>query len=221
MALRWPLAFGEAGGDAGAVGRAAVLAELALAFERRDRHAQADDTAQLRLDELRRRIRDRPGRGALALVQIGQAGDDVEQAGGIVEELDRAGSVDGDIVPGRHDLARFLFHSIPARRHIGVRACENGEAVADGWHVPLRVRLGEMPVEHAMLALVLIDEERQRRRQQAFRGRGDEGREPRGADRRQQACPILVAEGGWRVHAGTPCVAAVMPAIWTVRNIQF
>ena len=81
------VAFAEPRDDAGAILELAVLAHLLLGVDPADRHPEADDAAQLRLDEIIGRIADLPGFLARTLVQPGQPGDDVEQTVGILEEL--------------------------------------------------------------------------------------------------------------------------------------
>ena len=97
-------------------------------------------------------------------MEIGQARHDVEQSVGILEEFDRPMSMDGDIVPGRHDLSGFLLGLVPGRRHIGVRSHENRQAIAKRWDAPMRICLRDMAIDHALLALALGQEKRQWRR---------------------------------------------------------
>jgi hypothetical protein len=74
--------------------RFAVLAHLPLGVNPGDGQPHTDDATQLRLDEVGWSIADGPRPGARRLVKIGQARDDIEQAVGILEELDRAIDVD-------------------------------------------------------------------------------------------------------------------------------
>src|SRR6516165_10163900 len=64
LAIGGALARRETGRHPGTIRGAAVLAHLALAFDARDRQPQADDGAELRGNELLRRIRHGPRRGA-------------------------------------------------------------------------------------------------------------------------------------------------------------
>ena len=64
------------------------------------------------------------------------------------------------------------------------------------------IGLREMAVEHAMLALALVEEQGERRRERAFRRCGDEVRKPGGADRRSDAFQVIVTERGRRVQGG-------------------
>jgi hypothetical protein len=59
-AVRRPVAFGQAGGDACPIGFAAVLAHLSFRVEARDGHAKSDDSTKLRLDEVSRGVSDSP-----------------------------------------------------------------------------------------------------------------------------------------------------------------
>lgn len=78
--------FLQAAPDALPIRLGPILAHLALPLEIDDRHAHADDAAQLSADEGLRSIRDGPGLLAGGFVVIGQAVDDLEQALGIIKE---------------------------------------------------------------------------------------------------------------------------------------
>src|ERR1700733_14915937 len=98
----WLFTRRKAGDYTDAVGLGTVLAHLALAFEPHHRNAQPHDPAQLRGDEIGGSVADRPGLRARLLMDVGQARDHREQAFGVLKELDRAVSVDGDEIPCGH-----------------------------------------------------------------------------------------------------------------------
>ena len=65
---------------------------------------------------------------------------DGRQLGLVVDDLERAVDVDGDIVPGRHGVLNL----VPGRRDVGVRSgehCQNGLAIDVA---PLRIGPGHM-----------------------------------------------------------------------------
>src|SRR5690606_35760820 len=67
---------------------------------------------------------------------------------------------------------------------------------------PLRIGLGHVAVERAVLAFVGNEIERQRRGHQPFGRRRDKIAEPRLTDHRAEHLGIILAEGGWCVHGG-------------------
>jgi hypothetical protein len=66
------------------VGCRAVLAELELGLKALDGHLDAHGGPELAVEELLRRVVDRPGCGEIGFVMVGEAADDVGDPVGIV-----------------------------------------------------------------------------------------------------------------------------------------
>jgi hypothetical protein len=94
----------------------------------------------------------------------------------------------------------LLLRGVPGRRDVGVWPHEDGERIADRRGLPLRIGLGHVAVERAVLAFVGDEIERQRRGHQPFGRRRDKIAEPRLADHRAERLGIILSEGGWGVH---------------------
>jgi len=112
--------------------------------------------------------------------------------------------VDGDVVPGRHDLAMRLFRRIPRGRHIGLGPAEQHHRLASLAVPPLRIGTGEMAVERALRPFVRHQHQRQRcRHQPSFRRESDQIWQPGGAHRRVQVRQIIKPEMHWDIHRTT------------------
>jgi hypothetical protein len=145
----------EAGDYAGLVGGGAVLVELALAFEAGDGELEADDGFELAVDVGGGGVGDFPGGGEGGLVEVGEAGDDVAEALGVVEEGDGAVGVDGGVVPGGDDAVGFLLGGIPVGGDVGVGAGEDEEGFGGGvGGLPLEVGAGDVAEDGAVGAAV-------------------------------------------------------------------
>src|SRR5882757_10628566 len=106
----------EPGDDAVAVFHVAVLAELELGLDARERHVEGDDTLGLRFGIARRQALEAPGLRAVAFIDSGQPGQHVERALGVLDGLRPAVGMHRDVIPSRHLYAR----RVPGRRDISV-----------------------------------------------------------------------------------------------------
>ena len=104
-----------------------VLRELPLPFQSGDLDAEPDDRLEHRLD-VGGRLVEGPGLGPRALVGRDRPAEDVQQAVAVLDEVEGAVGVDGDIVPGR-DGPLLL---VPGRRDVSVRPGEDGQDLALG-----------------------------------------------------------------------------------------
>jgi hypothetical protein len=145
-------AAGQARHHARDVGHRAVLAQLGLGLDPGDLQLQADDGAQLALDELAGRVVDRPRRGlARALPPRGfvlgrQPPDHVLDPGRVVVHDQPAVHMRGHVVPGGDDPAVLSLGRVPGRGHVRVRAADDGQRFAPGGLAPLVVVAGDVAI---------------------------------------------------------------------------
>lgn len=185
----------------GAVGRAAVLAHLPLALDPRDGNLDADDGLELGVDEVRRRVVHRPRQRTAALLGVGQVGELAAQPDGILHRPGPAPGVHRGVVPGGHDTAGLGLGGVPRRAHVARFALEHHQAFGHaGEFAPVGVGPRHVGAQHAVSALVGIDQEGHRRGHQPGRAVGDEERQRMGAHQRVQRGGIAFAERGGDVH---------------------
>ena len=173
-------AGGQTAHDAGDVAHRAVLAQLGLGLDPGDLQLQADDGAQLALDERTRRVvrgprHDLPGRGQPGGLVLGrQPPDHALDPGRIVVHDQLAVHVGRDVVPGGDDPAVLGLGGVPGRGHVGVRAADDGQRLTVGWLAPLVIVPGHVTVQSAVLAGRRLVRERQHGGQQAVVGQRDQ-----------------------------------------------
>jgi hypothetical protein len=194
---------------AGAIRRAAVLAHLPFAGQRRDLQPQPDDRPQLRLDEVGRRIADRPRGRPLALMPLRQAPHEVQQPLRLLEESHPTPDMDRDVVPGRHDLPGETLRLIPGWRDIAVGAGEDRQRFLR--HVgrpPLGIGPRDMADEAALRPVIRVQHQRQWGRIQPLAAHRDQIGEGRGPDGGVQDLGPILAEMRRRVDGLRPGPAA-------------
>ena len=142
--------------DVGAVVGGAVLADFEFAFDAADGHAEADDAGQHgALEALGQGV---PALGVSRLVLGDEALEERVLGVGVLDQLERAAGVHGDVIPGRHgELFRVM-----GGRDVGVRSREDDERFVAGEGLPVRIGLGEVAFNEAVRAFV-FDDERQMR----------------------------------------------------------
>src|SRR5262249_53018897 len=142
----------EARDDALDVRLRLVLAELELGLDAADDQLDADDGAQLPLDELRRGLVYGPGLGTAVLVAVGQAAYLRLDPGRIVVDDELSVHVRGDVVPGRHHPVVLGLGRVPRRRHVRLGPPDDHQGLALYRLAPLSVVAGQMPDEDALVA---------------------------------------------------------------------
>ena len=196
--------------DPGAILRRAVLAHLPLALEARQRDGEADNALQHALHEIGGCIGNRPGRGTPAFLLLGQAGDDVEQSVGVVEEFDWTGGVDRHVVPGWDHLAVLAFGGVPGGGDVGVRSLKDGKGLADG-AARLRVGSRQMADQGAVRCRLGGEQQGNVAGDQAVPGESDQRCQPGRSDGVVQDVETVFVEQGRSVHAMPPGVRSVGP----------
>src|SRR4051812_14665230 len=89
-------------------------------------------------DEVSGRVAHLPWCCSRALVKDREPSDHVAQPISILEELDRAVGMNGDIVPGRHDLPGVLLCRIPSGCDVGFLPHKGCETFSERRDAPLR-----------------------------------------------------------------------------------
>ena len=112
-------------GDARGVSGGLVLAELQLAFEAFDLHAEPDDAFHPPRAVLFRQILHAPVRLAHVFVFMNEIGQHRFQFGRVIQQRNPSIRVNGDIVSGWHRRRRF----VPRWRHICVRSREHSQRI--------------------------------------------------------------------------------------------
>src|SRR5580704_12860523 len=149
-------AGGQSADDTGDVTYRAVLAQLGLGLDPGDLQLQADDGAQLALDERARRVVGRPGHVLPGRSQAGgfvfgcEAAYDVFDPPGVVVHDEPPVHVGGDVVPGGDHPAVLGLGRVPGRGHVGVGAADDGQRLAESRLTPLVVVAGHVPVQGAV-----------------------------------------------------------------------
>jgi hypothetical protein len=174
------------------------------------RSSRPDNGAGLAPDVVVGRIAERPGIGSTGLVAGYEPADVRDQPVGVMDGGDRAVRLDGDVVPGRDDLAGQALLFVPRGRDVGVGAVEHREGlpcpVAAGLDLaPLLVSARKMPAQRAVRAIVGVEQHRQDRRSEPAGPVRHQGGRHDGAQLGKQGRWILDLELPMRllVHAGT------------------
>ena len=92
-----------------------------LPFDARDRDLDPDDPLDLRLDERRRRVADRPRLGAARFLLTRQRGDLCGEPVAVLDRPHRARGLHNGVVPGRHDFAGLALGLVPGGRDVASR----------------------------------------------------------------------------------------------------
>ncbi|OIQ63999.1 hypothetical protein GALL_544530 [mine drainage metagenome] len=194
------------------IGSGAVLAHFDFAFQPINGQRDADNAAQHALNEIGRRVGNRPRLRARRLVPPGQPGYHVQQPDGIVEDLQRAISVDRGVVPGRHDLAVLLLGGVVRRRDVAVRPLEDRQSLHA---VQRRARMGiglrQMPVQRAKQAGVRVQHQRSMTGDHPIRRHRHQRHEAARSDQIVQDFDAVFIEVGGNVHgSGLCCIVAAV-----------
>ena len=139
---------GVGGADVAAIGFRAVLADLELAFNVRDGNAEADDAGQHGAAKA-------IGHGAplfcvTRLIGGDQAFEQRGLADLVLDKFERAGGVDGDVIPGGNG-ERI---DVKSGRYLTVGAGEDNQRLAAGEGLPVAICLGEVAFEQAVGTVV-------------------------------------------------------------------
>src|ERR1051325_2043905 len=143
-------ALAQAGDHAGPIDFRAVLADLPLAFDPRDRNLDADDALDLRSEILLRCVIDLPRFRQHAFLEIREILELAPEPAQVFDHARRAPGVHRHVVPGRHDIAVLLLGRIPGRRDVLLRSLEYDQALVDrGKLAPLRIAAGHVGPQRA------------------------------------------------------------------------
>ena len=177
---------------------------FALASMRAISSSRPTMRASLRSDVVLRRIGERPRIRSTRLVALDQPADVRDQPVGIVDGRDRAVCLDGDVVPGRHDLAGKALLLVPS----SARRRRRGRRRSQGPPLPHRHRQRSMPRSRATgdcrapdghaasraEPVITVEQHRQDRRAEAVGPMRDERRRHDGAQLREVRGRVLDLE---------------------------
>jgi shikimate dehydrogenase len=146
----------QAGDHARDVGDGPVLAELRLGLDAGDQQLDADDGAQLPLDEGTGRVVHRPRAGIARLVLGGEAADDRLGPRGVIVDDQLAVHVRGHVVPRRYHAAMLSLGRVERGRNVRVRAAHDRQRLAARGQLPLGVVARDVAVQGTKLAAVAV-----------------------------------------------------------------
>ncbi len=141
---------------AGYVGSRAILSQLPLTFQAFSFNFQADDAAQLRRNEIRRRVGNIPRMRESGFVFAGESVNEREQAIVVVKSPNCSVRMNRKVIPSRHDHTVMLSGVIPGGTNVRIRPYEHGERLAlrvDA--APLRIRARNVAPHGAVAAAIL------------------------------------------------------------------
>ena len=148
----WRRLAPAAGDHAGDVRDGPVLAELGLGLDAGDQQLEADDGAQLPLDEGRGRVVHRPRAGIGRLMLGGEAADDRLGPRGVIVDDQLAIHVRGHVVPRRYHAAVLGLGRVERGRDVRVRTAHDRQRLAARRQLPLGVVARDVAVQGAKLA---------------------------------------------------------------------
>jgi shikimate dehydrogenase len=131
-----------------------VLAELRLCLDAGDQQLDADDGAQLALDEGTGRVVHRPRARIAGLVLGGEAADDRLGPRGVVVDDQLAVHVRGHVVPRWHHAAMLGLGRVERRRDVRVRAAHDRQRLAARGQLPLGVVARDVAVQGTKVAVL-------------------------------------------------------------------
>jgi shikimate dehydrogenase len=139
----------QPGDHAGDVRDGPVLAELGLGLDAGDGELDADDGAQLPLDEVTGRVVHRPPAGIVRLVLGGEAANDRLGPRGVVVHDQLAVHVGGHVVPRRHHAPMLGLGRVEGRGDVRVGAAHDHQRLAARGQLPLGVVARQVAVQGA------------------------------------------------------------------------
>ena len=193
----------ESGRDPLGIAHPAVLAQLPLAFEPRDRDLDADDGLHERREILGRRVLERPRRFPPRLVSPGERFNVAPHEVRVVDESHGSAGVHGDVVPRGYDPAVFRLGRIHRGRHVRIGTREDHEALGRQRLLPvMRVRARDVAAQRPERSGAPVEYEREVRGEQAVGRLGDERPERMGLEKIVHHLGARLGEGRRQIHGG-------------------